>query len=154
MKPWPKGASSEKFKADVAKLAPQILTGKMLVIDPASRSAGYSYWVNAEMVDFGHITMNPKLTIQRRLRDLYVALSTKFETPDLVVIEKIRGATAHAYLGWSCGVIVAAVCAPHLIELPIGFWKACVGEGYEKADDQDAKVMGEAMVRLAKEMSA
>ena len=153
---WPKGKSIVKFKADVAKIAPQILNGRVLAIDPASGGAsnpGWAWFDKGELTASGEMDLTKKKPIQERLKDLLAIVEGGFNNPppDVLVIEKIRGSRTHHYLFWSIGVTVAGLDTPIILELPIPCWKAIVPDGYVKSDEDDAKYIGMALMIIARE---
>lgn len=154
---WPQGKHPDKFRRKVSKWSNRILTGKMLAIDPASGASsmpGWALYDAGKCIASGEIPLSSKKPVQYRLAELLGVLATGFQNPlpDVVVIEEIRGRMAHHYLLWSIGVTVSAFPDAELLEIPVSFWKCCVPEGYEKSDEEDAKIMGQAVVLLAKEL--
>ena len=143
------------FASTVTAHAAAVLRGRMLVIDPASGGtshAGYAVYRAGKLEEYGVVQVTKGAKIQARLRELYDTLAAD-ETPDILVIERIRGARAHEYLRWSVGVAVAAVNAPVTLEVPVSVWKKYVktlANYAGKADDEDARYMGEAVVQLAR----
>jgi len=135
----------------------KLLTGRVVAIDPASGSTsmpGWALFQEGALVAKGVVQLNPKLPVQGRLNALFFALSEGIghPPPDVIIIEEIRGRMAHVFLTWACGVIVSAFSESELLELPIGFWKAVIPEGYEKSDEEDAMHIGLAAIELAKEL--
>jgi len=130
----------------------------MLVIDPSSGSAGsmpgYALYFKGVLKESGTIKIDPKQPIQYRLNDLYNWCVDNHV--DVLVIERIRGARAHEYLRWAVGVTICAVKALTVLEIPTTVWKidARANEAYEKGDEQDALMMGEAVLRIAKEATS
>lgn len=100
----------------------------------------------------GEIQIPSSKPIHERLRILYDKASALLpNSPDILVIEEIRGRMAHHYLSWSVGVTLAAIRAPLCIELPINVWKAvaAVTPGYFKGNSQDAEIIGTTLTILA-----
>ena len=146
---WPKGNHPTKFRKELTALAPKIKTGRVLVIDPASQSCGYAILDKLKLVDSGTIVV--KGSILKRLGLLYIELRDLGEF-EVLVVERIRGARAHAYLKWSVGAIVAGAQAASMIEMPIAFWKAVIDKKtYEKTDENDAKAMAKVVQLLLAE---
>ena len=140
----------------------KVLTGMVLAIDPSSGSynrktreqshLGYALFKAGELVDSGIIAMDGKnKTIWERLRDLHDCLSSEFEAPDVLVIEKLRGAFAHDYLKWSVGVIGTAIRAPVTLEMNISTWKSRAGKDYVKSDEADAIWIGRALLKICRD---
>lgn len=149
---WPK--KSEAFRRKVALHAPRIRTGTLLAIDPASGSSsmpGYALYTAGILTERGTIKITGKKDAQTRLAELYECLKEDFAKPDILAIEELRGPRVSPVLHWAAGVTIAAVEADITFEVPIQFWKsvAKVTAGYEKADDMDAQMIGEVLIRLA-----
>jgi len=138
-----------KINKEVGKLASLILTGTMLVFDPASRKLGYSYYVNGEFEESGPIQLDEKKSISHRLNEL-THIITAFPTVDVLAVERIRGSRAHIYLTWSVGVIVAGGYCNNLIEVPVSTWHKFAGKGHVKSDEADAVAMGDCLIAMAR----
>ena len=157
---WPGGPSSAAFHHEVAKVSRQVKAGKLLAIDPSSggwdpktrtqSTPGYALWEAGKFIESGTIELC-RGNACARLADLYACLTREFPDVDVLVLEKLRGRMVHHVLHWAVGATVAAVPAPILIEVPIVFWKALAKTkpNYVKADDSDAELMGEVVLRLA-----
>jgi hypothetical protein len=114
---------------------------------------GFARFNSGDLIDSGTIEINPKLLIQDRLYHLsnellYLGLC------DILLIERIRGNTAHEYLRWAVGVTIAAIRPKTVLEIPTTVWKreARATEDYVKGDEQDAIMMGKAVIRKAREV--
>lgn len=132
-----------------------LLTGTVLAIDPASgrsSACGYAVAKRGKYVEHGTIEVDGSKPIQYCLRELYDTLVE--EQPDVLIVERIRGRMAHEYLRWAVGVIQAAVCAPRSVEMPVPCWRRYVretyGSDYEKSDSEDARMILEATLDLAR----
>ena len=148
---WPNGKESAKFKSDVGDLADYILNGRLICIDPASRTAGKAYFEAGKLISAGEIIMPSRGTIQQRLRVLVKTLSESPEI-DVLAIEKIRGGRSHVYLKWSVGAAIATVKSKQLIEIPISFWRAIRPQNYIKNDKNDATLMGYCLILMAMQL--
>lgn len=158
---------ANKYDATLKKqLTPHVdlvLEGRLLAVDPSSGGSsdpGYAYYVGGELQDSGTVEVDGRKKVERRLRQIYLALFERFAgRVDILVVEKIRGARAPAQLQWSVGVIMAACCVvddqgqrPAAIELPISTWKRYAKQidEYEKGDEADAIVIGLSLIQEAK----
>lgn len=140
-----------------------ILTGTVLAIDPSSGAynrgkreqshVGYALYRAGVLIDSGIVEMDGRALpdIWDRLRDLHDCLSTQFETPDVLVMEKIRGSFAHEYLKFSIPVIALAVRAPIVLEVNISTWKKYAGSEHQKSDEADAIAIGAALIKIVQE---
>lgn len=144
---------------DVSKWKPLILEGTVLAIDPSSGSMkgkqqsypGYAIFKEGALSESGIITMNGKLSIDKRLTALYDQLRLEWPNPpDVLIIEKIRGREAHDYLKWAVGTTIAAIRAKNLIEMPVTTWRSIAGKEHKKSDQNDAEAIGRAAVELAR----
>ncbi len=149
---WPKGKSTAKFRNEVKASSPAISTKRLVSIDPASRSAGFAVYEAGELVSSGTIEMPAKDKISERLFGMYESVYDLVGEVDVIAIERIRGRMAHVYLTWAVGVIIAAMQADYLIEVPINCWKKLVGSKYEKTDENDAILIGATALRMAKDV--
>lgn len=135
---------------DARRNAHLILGGTLLSIDPASGGTsepGYAVFHRGVCVESGIVPLLKTGQVQHRLKLLYCALSK--HAVDVLIIERIRGAKAHAYLQWSVGVAVAAVCPALLLEMPVPTWKMLAGKLHIKSDETDARAIGQALITLA-----
>jgi hypothetical protein len=155
---WPKDRKGKKdctnFWKRTSKSMDRILTGRMLVIDPATTKAGWAMYEAGKLVDSGVIEINPKLPTVLRLFELYKHIQSLPKDIDLLVIERILGSMARPPLYWAVGVsIIAAGCA-EVLEVNIPFWKAVVPKDYIKDDQKDAESMGLTVLLMAKEIKS
>lgn len=148
---WPKGASIEKLKTQVRDNSDAILNGRLVAIDPGTYFAGYAVYEQGRLVSSGQLAMSKRTSVNKRLWNLYDALSILTKAPDVLAVELLRGKMAHDFLKWSAGVAVAAVRAPIMIEVPIVVWKALCSDSYEKTDKNDAEMIGKSLIWLAKD---
>ena len=151
---WPQGRASSLFYSRVQAYAKQILTTKLLAVDPASGKTskpGYAYYEAGKLLESGVIDV-PVGNTGHRLADLYSCVAREFTGIDILVVEQLRGPKISPVLHWATGVTVAAVNAPILYELPIYVWKAWAKTlpDYTKADDQDARAIGDSILALAR----
>ena len=150
---WPNGYAS--FVKKVQANAELLLTGRFVAIDPASGGTsmpGYSVYQATQRVEGGVLQVNSALSPELRLAELYDLMAEAFKDVDLVVIEELKGSMVRPTLHWSVGVAVTAIRKPY-IQVPINYWKALAKEteGYEKADDADADMIGQTVIELARE---
>jgi hypothetical protein len=154
---WPKGKSISIFRGNVKQYAETIVKGRVLAIDPSSASGeskpGYAVFEAGEMTESGIIAVNHKQPVQKRLREISECLREEFEPCDILAIEKLRGHTCPPPLWWSVGSVQSSVTVEASIEVPITWWKAWskVKADYKKSDRDDAIVIGESLIMLAKE---
>lgn len=142
----------KKQWAPAKKARTAITSGKMLAVDPASGSssqAGWALYETGKLVEAGVVEVSKGKCIGDRLQETYEALCE--DEVDVLAIERIRGRMAHQYLHWAVGTIVAAVPYKHLVEVPIPVWRAYAKASgrWDKADDQDAIMIGEVCIHLA-----
>lgn len=133
-----------------------ITKGKLISIDPASGGKslpGFAVFNNGKLVQKGFIELPSKMPVAYRLRVLYSKLSVLVEDADVLAIEEIRGNMGHVFLLWSVGVAVCAIKCKVLIEVPINVWRALAKADplYQKADDEDAYLIGKALIVRAEE---
>lgn len=121
--------------------------GKILVIDPSSLSMGYALIEGLKIIDNGVVKFNQKKPIAGRLGELVVEVQKRWPDIQGLAVEKIRGSRAHIYLLWAVGATVAAAKCPLIFEVPNTAWKKMRGDGYIKNDSQDAKMMGEFIIK-------
>lgn len=118
--------NASKYEKDVLKNAKSIVFGRVLAIDPSSGSAGsmpgYALFELGKFSASGTLQINPKRPIQHRLAELYKRVDA-LGAIDVLIIERIRGNTAHEYLRWAVGVIVASSGASLVLEIPTTVWK-------------------------------
>lgn len=146
-----------KFCRDILRHKNAVLEGTVLCLDPASGGTsqpGWAYISGGELVASGSLALC-KGDITDRLVDLLEKLSYplfKYGSPDLLVIEELRGRMVHPYLHWSAGVTVVAVNAEAVLEIPITCWKAfaAADPNYAKGDEADARAFAHACIGLAR----
>lgn len=122
----------------------------MLAIDPASGATSQPGWAafsQGKLLKSGTLQLPRGMPIQQRLRELFKALS--LSSPDVLVIERIRGSMAHEHLKWSVGVSIAATCASVVIEMPVSTWKKHAGPNHVKSDVNDAEAIGHCLIACA-----
>lgn len=148
---WPTGKTGYAMRKEIGKNLDAILDGKVLSIDPASKSAGWALHISSTLVESGTIKAPDSMPINRRLWKICDELIL-LEKPDVLVIEKLRGSMTHVYLLWSVGMIVSAIRAPILLEMPVTVWRSFRPENYEKSDQNDAEMIGGTLIALAKDL--
>jgi Holliday junction resolvasome RuvABC endonuclease subunit len=152
---WPRGKLVDKFAADVRRLGHLLRYGSVLAIDPASISVGWAYFENGELKDSGTFNLGKTRPINLRLQDLLKHLQ-HLPTPDVLVLEQIKGPGAYDQLKYAVGVTQAAVVTPNMVLCPIPVWKAYAkqDENYTvKGDQADAEVIGAATIEFSRVVS-
>ncbi len=152
---WPKGKKTTAFRRKVERHADLLLTGTLLAIDPASGSSsmpGYAFFKGGVLVECGVIKIEYNNKPQQRLASLAECVRREFSAVDVLVVEELRGNKVHPVLHWATGVIVASVKSSLFLEIPISLWKAWskTQGDYEKSDDQDALMIGQTTLALAR----
>lgn len=150
---WPYGSQMHALKKAVKDNLDTILTGKLIGIDPASKTLGYAVSEAGVINDNGTIELDPKQPLNQRLQDLVKTLQKDGEY-SILVIEMIRGKMSHAYLKFSVGAVMGGVQAKVAIEVPVNVWRAVAGKDHVKSDANDAHAILNAVLTLAKELDA
>lgn len=146
---------STGIERDAARHATLILGGLLLAIDPASGGTsypGFALFHKGQLQSSGRVAIDGG-QVQDRLYQLMTTL-LRGQQPDVLAIERIRGANAHPYLFWSVGVTVAATRPLVVIEVPVSTWKKHVGKDHVKGDEADAVAIGQTLVALAHKRAA
>ena len=122
---------------------------RFLSVDPSSGGSSNPGWAIYEagiLKKSGEITLDKKIPVQIRLASITEALYNicDGQTPEILVIEKIRGNRVHSHLHWSVGAILSAVPAPVVLECPVKSWQQICPAGYQKTDESDAIMIGKA----------
>lgn len=141
-----------------------IVNGKLLCLDPSCGSAssmpGYAIYENGQLKGSGTIHVEGvHRELPYRLQDIARSLREDFETPDVLVIEEIPvrrygggGATGHASLLKSMGLMMGTVEAPLVIRIRPQAWRALKHDDWWKDDEQDAIAMGHAVLQVCKKI--
>ena len=152
MTKWPKGKGpksvTEKLYASIQEASPLILEARTLVMDPSSKTLGYAIIEAGDIVASGTVDLG-KEAVHYRMQKLGEYLQNA-GCYDVLLVERIRGQMAHAYLSWSVGAILANTTADIFLEMPISVWKAHAGKEHVKSDENDAIAMANALIALAK----
>jgi len=113
---------------------------------------GYALFTGGKMTEYGVIQIDSSGSTSARLAELAECMRRAFSVVDVLAIEELRGGKISPVLHWSVGAIIASVPARMLIEVPICYWKAWskTQADYLKQDDMDARMIGEAVLALAK----
>lgn len=155
---WPNG-QTEFYKA-IFKHRAILLDGHFVVIDPASGSSsspGFAIFKQGIRTASGSIKVPNSKEVQPRLHYIYDELQKiTADPPDLLILEKLRGAMVPASLWFAAGTTIAAIRTPRMVEMPICVWRAYAGKSYTDAktqgsttDEEDAVMMGLAAIHLA-----
>jgi len=152
-----KVSTDNKLFRAVKKVARQVLEGDMISIDPSvgsgSSMPGYAVFKKGKLIDYGIISLNPKLNQFLRLYELGRSLREEFSRTkwDVLVVEAIptvrfqsygRSLSAQVPLHRAVGTVLASVRADHLLEVPPQTWHKFVVPAYSKSDDKDAVAFG------------
>lgn len=147
MKLYDRLVGQHRKEADaILKHKETILDGTFISIDPASKDMGYALFTGGELIENGTAEgrglIGPRLyQIMNNLPEVNVAL---------VIVEKVRMGTGHAYLTWSTAIPIAKY-GTHVCEVSTRAWKKNVDDTYEKSDERDALEIGKFAVTLCKE---
>lgn len=145
---WPNGTDTQKLLKFTEYYGDLIRHGRILAVDPSSKSAGWALYDTGMLQDAGEIKSSGD--VHERLRHSLECLSEIAQDIDILAIEKIRGRNSHAYLFWAVGVAIAAVKPLHFIEVPPRHWKALCDPEYLKTDRGDATLIGQVLIQMAK----
>lgn len=161
--------------SQVAKCIPELLTGRVLAIDPSigsgSSMPGYSVFEAGELIDWGTLEIESvNESAAHRLRELGHILRSEFRNIDVLVIEDVppvRGgvgrskwamigaAKSVASLMKGVGAAISNVEWKHIVEIHPRTWQARVEGGWKrsaKSDAEDSKQIGLAAIEIAKEL--
>lgn len=137
--------------------AHEILTGRLMAIDPSSGSMksvpGYAIYEAGVLVDSGILNVPRDLPLPIKLRMIADSLRQEFKRPDVIAIEHIapffknqgkaeflnRNVLA---LHRSVGAIYSAVNCERWIEVSPISWRTKIPENYNKTDENDAIMIG------------
>ena len=159
-----KPAKVAKYRIAIAQAASQILTGRLLAIDPSVGSAnsmpGYAVFEAGVLVENGTIQVDFRQPVSKRLHEINRCLREDFDCPDVVAIEmppliNLRGlghrmnAVSRAGLQRGIGAAIAAWPVDHIVEIPPASWAKFKTETYVKSDAADALTIGLAVIALA-----
>jgi hypothetical protein len=150
---WPAGYA-QTYYAKVLRHADKA-RGKLLCVDPATGATsnpGWALFQDGKLVDSGEVTGLHGETPDR-LFQLFWRLHDdgRFNNLNMLVVEQLRGKMVAAQLHWSVGVILAALPAEVVCEIPIAVWKsvAAADPNYAKGDEADARTFGVATLAVA-----
>ena len=124
----------------------EILTGRVLYVDPSSTSMGFSISEQGEFVRSGCFVT--KGSVGARLKYLSDEIKTLGDF-DVLVIEKIRGSRSHTFLFWAVGMTAACIGKP-ICEIPWPAWKVMIDDQYSKTDENDAIYISKFVLAFAK----
>jgi len=167
----------EGVRAKLAGLQDLVLEGQVLAIDPScistSSKTGYAIYEAGELTESGvageHI--DPTLPLERRLQLLGKYCREEFTEPDLLAIEHIQmgGRINMQSTIRATGAIIGNFECEHVVSISPLAWQAYIqkkiplGGGSDyikykeykqkyKGDEMDAKMIGLAIIEIAKEM--
>lgn len=147
---------------NIKPIAPILLTGKVLCIDPSTGShaslPGWAWFEGGEFKESGEIEVNIHANKSRRLFEIARTIREEFPTPDVLVVEYIPpvtfrgGMNSIALMGLqrSIGAIMGAHPFEHLLEVPTAAWGKYKPEWYKKCDEHDAIVIGICAMAIAR----
>ncbi len=168
-----------KVYTQVASARNELLTGRVLVIDPSIGSAkiirgkevgsmpGYALFENGQFLEKGILdikSMKRKGTVVPRLREISQILRAEFsEMYDVLIIEDVAptwsgagGIKAVAPLMKAMGCIIGTVQSKHVVEITPISWTSRVSKieiekqmKYIKGDDTDAEWIGYVVMQMA-----
>lgn len=139
--------------------------GTMLCIDPSCGSTGsmpgYAIYKAGKLEDSGIIEIpNVSRDLPYRLQDLLKVLQEDFDRPDILVTEAIAprrfgggGATGHASLLRSTGVVLAAYHDLPVLAIRPQAWRKMPHEGWFKDDEQDAIAFGHCALEVCRRIT-
>lgn len=133
----------------------EAVLGRLVVIDPATgatSATGYAEYVDGVLTRSG-VLQPPRGPLAQRLVWLWDQVRALGLTgADVCAIERLRGRMVHVHLHWASGVLLAAVGAEVVIEVPIPVWKSLVSQdpSYVKGDEADARAMGQCVVNVVR----
>lgn len=137
-----------------------ILGGTMISIDPSCGSQsslpGYAIYGKGVLQESGVLEIDISKDLPYRLQELNRAL-VELGPFDVLCYENIAprrfgggGATGHASLLKSVGVVLGAVSYKLALGLRPNYWKRHVSRGYIKSDEADAIEMGRILIDIAR----
>lgn len=156
---WPSGPTTNAIYSKIRANKDLIQNGVVLAIDPSSGGSspvGWAWAIKGKRESSGILEVSKKLPVARRLGELIQLFGEGFcdPKPDVLLIEKIRGSRAHAFLLWAVGATIAMFYDSVIIEIPTNIWKAYAGKGYEKSDEGDAICILESVLLLSQQSSS
>ena len=141
--------SKDTFTPDVAKYLQLILHGRVLAIDPASKSMGWAMYYKGELVNSGEIAA-PKMNTApawKRIGDMMAVLGARGMTFDVMLIEKLG---KNVPLIWSVGAAIGVLKPQVMIEVHYQKWHPFRPDDYIKTDKLDAELIGLAVITEAR----
>lgn len=152
------------LERDVSPLISEILEGRILAFDPSSSSAssspGYSLWEKGILLESGTLELPHGIPLHERLYNLREDIVKEFETPDLLMVERIApmfAGSAGKFAGQpasvialhrSIGVIMSSF-KTKILEISPVQWRRNVEDDYPKSDSNDATMIGFCAVKEA-----
>ena len=154
--------NSKTYKK-IAPVSNEILTGKLLAIDPSTGSQssqpGYAWFEAGELKESGEIDVDISGDRNTRLAEISRCLREDFDQPDVLVVEYIPPVTYGSgirmnkvslmALQKAIGAIIGARLVDHCIEIPSASWRAWKPDNYVKSDEMDAICLGLCAIGLA-----
>lgn len=157
--------TSKTYKK-ISECYKQILTGKMLCIDPStgskSSNPGYAWYEKGELIESGEIIVDKEANRNVRLYEIARCLREDFDDPDVMVIEYIPPVTYKKGLKMNnisimalqkaIGAIISSKLVPHFLEIPAVSWKVYKPHNYKKTDAWDAVCLGLCALAVSKDI--
>ena len=156
--------NSKTYKK-IKPLAPLILSGKILSVDPSTGSAGsmpgYACFTKGKLIESGILEVNYRQKTHLKLYEIAKSIREEFEMPDILLVEQIsiviyKGSKISPFgmssLQRSIGAIIGARPFPNLIEIPAASWKKYKPDNYIKTDEFDSVSIGLCAIEVAKEI--
>lgn len=149
----------------ISKCYNEILTGRVLAIDPSTGSAsskpGFAWFEKGELVESGEISLDITANRSKRLYEISRTVREEFDQPDVLVVEYIPPVTYRGgnqmngvslmALQKAIGAILAAHPVEHLLEIPAAAWRKWKPESYIKSDEMDAISLGLCAIGTARQ---
>jgi len=171
-----KSNQSELWAGRIARASDLILSSKMVAIDPSvastSSKPGYALFQAGVFIEQGIFDISPKPLLSVRLRHIKCMIREYFLDVDVAIIEQVpvkpirtkkqaqeTGKTwmnhqAHNSLMQAIGATKASFeLETELFDMPAPLWqKIARNNGWiiDKADDSDARLIGEATLHIAR----
>lgn len=145
------------LERDVKPLISELLEGKVLAFDPSSSSSssspGYSLWDKGILLESGTLELQHGIPLHERLYNLREDIVKEFETPDLLMVERIApmfAGSAGKFQGQPASVIalhrsigvIMSCFKTKILEISPVQWRRNVSDDYPKGDANDAVMIG------------
>lgn len=153
----PKESALDRY---VTPYVQELLTGKVLAIDPSSGSVesspGYALYTAGVLTEAGTLDIGTGGHAHKRFYELRKTLMEEFECPDVLVIENIAPMMSHKFMGAgvlnlhrAVGVVLSCFPVPVVWISPVHWQKNVNRETYPKSDVNDAILLGFTAIKQA-----